>query len=64
MKTYDEKMLEMMQITLQKVLSKTTIEDQVNSKEKRNWELYNKLDPISTVLRECKLCFRIFQSRP
>jgi hypothetical protein len=55
MKTYDQKMLEMMQIMLQKVLSKTTIEDQVNSKEKRNWELYNKLDELN------KIRYRIFE---
>jgi len=55
MKTYDEIMLEMMQMTLQKVLSKTTIEDQVNSKEKRNWELYNKLDELN------KIRYRIFE---
>ena len=55
MKTYDEIMLEMMQITLQKVLSKTSIKDQVNSKKKRNWDMYNKLDDLN------KIRYRIFE---
>ena len=55
MKTRDQIMLEMMQIMLQNILRVTTIEDQVNSKEKRNWQLYNKLDELN------KIRYRIFE---
>jgi hypothetical protein len=48
-KTKDQIMLEMMQITLEKVLSKTTIEDQENSKKNRNWDIYNKLDDLNKI---------------
>jgi len=55
MKTQDQIMLEMMQIMLENILSKATIEVQVNSKEKRNWQLYNKLDELN------KIRYRIFE---
>jgi hypothetical protein len=54
-KSKDEIMLEMMTITLEKVLSNTSIEDQENSKKNRNWELYNKLDELN------KIRYRIFE---
>jgi len=55
MKTRDHIMIEMMQIMLQNILKVTPIEHQVNSKEKRNWQLYNKLDELN------KIRYRIFE---